>query len=95
MGELVIRGLNAETLAGLEARAQRAGRPVADLAREMLEAFARLSASPFEQDAAVISEGELAGRRSLAGELAELRRRSVLPAGADSTLVIREARDSR
>ena len=86
MAQLIVRDLDERVVAALKARAARNGRSTEAEHRRILEAVTAGEASepeaPFEPDMAAFAE-------------AAARLRARFPSTADSTQVIREARDAR
>ena len=95
MGQLVINAIDDRALAKLEERAHRRGVPLDAVIREIIEADALLSPTAAKPEPSRLSEEERAERRKIAARMAEIRAQTLKPLWADSTLLIREDRDTR
>lgn len=95
MSELVISGVGDRALAVLQERARRRGVPLDTIVREIIEADALLAPTPLKPAAPQLSAEEREERRRIAARIAEIRKRTLKPLWADSTLLIREDRDTR
>ena len=95
MSDIVIHGISGRALAALEQRAQQRGVTLDSVIREIVEADALLSPSPARPEPPNLSDEERQQRRRIAARMAEIRSQTLKPLWADSTLLIREDRDSR
>jgi hypothetical protein len=95
MGQIVIDHLDDRALAKLQERARQRGIAMDDLVRAIIEADALLSPSPVFSDPARLSKEERDERDRIAARTEEIRSRTLKPFWADSTLHIREDRDTR
>lgn len=95
MGDIVVRDLNDGAHAVLQARARERGVAVDALVREIVEADVLHAPTPLKPEPPVLTEAERAERRRLAARIAEIRARTIKPLWSDSTLLIREDRNTR
>jgi hypothetical protein len=95
MTDIVVSDIDERTLAVLRRKAEVLGVSVNDVAREFVEAMSKLSPGLAAPDDLIVTPEDRAARRRIAEEMAALRSRTLMPFAADSTLVIREMRDTR
>jgi 16S rRNA (cytosine967-C5)-methyltransferase len=95
MSELVVSGVDDRALAVLQERARQRGVPLDAIVREVIEADALLAPTPLKPAAPQLSAEEREERRRIGERIAEIRKRTLKPLWADSTLLIREDRDTR
>ena len=95
MADIVIRDMDDRALAVLQERARRRGVSLDSVIREIVEVDALLSPSPTRPEPPHMSEEERARRQQIASRMAEIRSQTLKPLWADSTLLIREDRDTR
>jgi hypothetical protein len=95
MVDVIVQGVNDRALAALEERAKNRGVSLDAVIREIVEADALLTPSPTRPEPPRLSAQESAQRRAVAARMAEIRSQTLKPLWADSTLLIREDRDTR
>jgi hypothetical protein len=95
MTDIIVSDIDEKTLAVLRRKAEVLGVSVNDVARELVEAMSKLSPGLAAPDDLVITAEDRAARTRIANEMTALRGRTLKPFAADSTLVIREMRDTR
>lgn len=95
MADIVIHDMDDRALAALKERAQRRGVPLDNLVREIVEAEALLVPTPLKPEPPKLSDTERAERQRLADGMARIRAKTLKPLAVDTTLLIREDRDTR
>ena len=95
MADIIIHDMDDRALAALKERAQRRGVALDELVREIIETEALLVPTPLKPETPKLSETERAERRRLADRMARIRAKTLKPLAVDTTLLIREDRDTR
>jgi hypothetical protein len=95
MADIIIHDMDDRALAALKERAQRRGVALDELVREIIETEALLVPTPLKPEPPKLSETERAERRRLADRMARIRAKTLKPLAVDTTLLIREDRDTR
>ena len=95
MGDLLIHGLSDEAVLALRDRARMRGVPPETIAREIVEAAAKLQPALDAAELPELTEDQRVERRRVAAEMQDIRARQLKPFSTDSVALIREDRDTR